>query len=754
MNMPLARTQTQTGSSSALAAPPLRTGSPCMAKSPPLTTALASAVWAVAMEELKGAGQLGGVHGDHEGQEGHDGHDGHLGHPGHCAESGALADLAAGGKPDQPPARTTDHMPTRALQGTVPASTKGTVEKGAAPDRSFDFAGFGDLVRQLRNSSLSSGSEIGEGQGQQDGEPGLGQQGQSQGAPADPAAEEKRMEIIAVLGRHENTFKKAVDGKGIDKLIADKNTPPDLVRALKDMKADPELMAALDKAKNGKTDNKFSAEDINKLQGNSANKAFANQKAQDFENTYIPSDNKDPNAKPRPMNNNDAQRELFRYSDYLPKYVSRENLQKIVDGTAAIGKAPPQLVAAAKFYVDHPEAWQKDMGKGPNESIRKDGICNNDAKSMELTADEDKTLKVLDANRKTFFDGGNLNDSKLKQIAADPQATQEVRDTAKALLDKKESLLYAMLDNGKHGAGGNLLNAADDRSISQGDLDSVLKNHNKTVAPPEQTEPAAKTAETDKAGKADAAAKPVDPSATRATEAAQDMSDGESDQPDAKKKKGGQLRDIATFFLKAYSAFMNAASTVLSVLAKVPGLGLIAGPAAMAASGLSGAASVGVAALKGEDTKKAGEMAVLGWAGTGVGLAIPGGGKLVTASAKVAAKEGAKEGGELAAKQGATAGATEAAKTGAKEAGETAGTQAGKTWGQREIVSGSAIRNDVVAKEAAKGAAKSLAGSAVSTIADETGLTDAVTGRATNELHAQELRHSEAQREEQRERVA
>ncbi|AEG94100.1 HrpF/NolX family T3SS translocon protein [Ramlibacter tataouinensis] len=725
MNMPLQRTEQSASFPAAAAATIKPTAAMCHAQCSPLPAVLAAAIWAAMLHMLKSGGQATGTKAGLSACAGAG-----VGAEGGFAKQSAAA-LAGGTLAKPKLATAAGNSPALEKAGAAPLDGTQGVDQACPRGGGFDFALFVELVRQLCNSAFSSSDlrsgwqSHGEGQ---EGCPMLGQQG----ALLDPAVEHKRMETIAVLGRHEDKFKKAVDGKGIDKLIEDEKTPPDLVRALKDLKADPQMMEALDKAKTGKTDGKISAKDINILQSNNANKAFAEQKAEDFEETYIPSDNKDPNAVPRPITSNDAKRELFRYSDYLPKHVSRENLQKIVDGTAEQGKAPPQLVAAAKFYVDNPDAWQKDMDrKGPDEPIRKDGLCNHVSKSIELTADEDKTLKVMGENRDVFFGGSNLNDSKLKKIAGDPAGKPEVREAAEMLLDKRGSLLYTMLDNGKHGHGGNILHAADDRSIGGGDFERFMQQRNKSIAPPqevltaEEAAAAGKAAQAEKSDSTGQATRTADPAAARSAQAAQDMSDGLYNQPDAKKKKGGQLRDIATFFLKAYSIIMGAVSSVLAVLAKVPGLGLIAAPAALATSAASGAASIGAAALQGKDTKNAAMMAGIGVATTAASLVVPGAGKLVTESAKVSAKEG----GEVAAKEGA----------------KTAATQGGKTWGQREIVEGTAIRNDVVAQRAGKAAGFSLGVSVASNTADQTGLTDAASGRAMNEYHAHQVDHSQQQ---------
>ncbi|SFQ03940.1 HrpF/NolX family T3SS translocon protein [Variovorax sp. 770b2] len=547
----------------------------------------------------------------------------------------------------------------------------------AGHEGAFDFAKFAELVQQLCNLVSGGDSSVNSDPVQSDSDPSIPQAG-AEGEAADPAVEQKRMETVAILGRHEGKFKKAVDGKGLDKMLADKNTPPDLKRAIQNLKDDPEMMGALDEARTGKSDGKFSAKDINILQSNSSNRAFAEQKAEDFEQTYIPSDCKEPNAKPRPITNNDAQRELFRYSDHLPKNVSRESLQKIVDGTAEQGKCPPQLVAAAKFYVDNPDAWQKDMGKGADEGIRKDGLCAHVAKSVELTADEDKTLEVLDQNRDVFFDKGNLTDTKLKRIAEDPAAKPEVRDAARALQDKKGSLVFSMLDNGKHGFGGNLANAADDRSIGQGDLDRVLQGRNKTIATAEKT-----AAPDGAAGAKASGTTQAGPAAGKAqTQAAQDMSDGTYNQPDNKSKKGGQLRDVANFFLKAYSAITNVLSSVLAAVAslKIPGVSWLAAAGAVGAKTASGLAKVGSAALEQGDVKGAAVKAGIGVGTTAAGMLIPGGGKIVG------------------------------------EAGKFAANGSARTWSQHAVNASTSITNGQVAKEAGKAAAKSIATTTASTV--------------------------------------
>jgi type III secretion translocon protein HrpF len=639
---------------------------PASQRNPAMPSPLAAAIWGAAMMMLKS--QLQGAQG---------------------AQGAGAGCGAAGGALDKPTAS--------------PALENVNDKPAARPQQGeLDFAKFVELVRQLCNSAFSAGSGISVGQPQQDSDPCLAR---PQAAAVDPAVEQKRMETIAILGRHEGKFKKAVDSNGLDKMLKDEKTPPDLKRAIQDLKADPEMMEALDKAKTGKTDGKISAKDINILQSNAANKAFAEQKAEDFEQTYIPSDNKDPNAKPRPITNNDAQRELFRYSDYLPKHVSRESLQKIVDGTAEQGKCPPQLVAAAKFYVDNPAAWEKDMGKGPDESIRKDGLCNRFAKSMELTAEEDKILKVLDENRSTFFGKGNLTDAKLKQIAEDPAAKPEVRDTARALQDKKGSLLHAMLDNGKHGHGGNLIHAANDRSIGQGDLNRVLEQRNKTIAPAEKTASPAEIAAAEKTAKTAQSGRAAP---TAAAQAAQDMSDGTYNQPDNKTKKGGQLRDIANFFLKAYSFITNIASSVLSAVAalKIPGLSQLAAVGAMGAQAASGLAKIGSAALEQGDVKGAAIGAGIGMATTAAGLVIPGGGKIVGEAAENAAKGGAK------------------------------------TWSTQAVNSSTDITNGQVAQVAGKAAATSTATTAASTAFTESGAKAEVTGQATNQAHAYQQQHA------------
>lgn len=128
------------------------------------------------------------------------------------------------------------------------------------------------------------------------------------------------------------------------------------------------------------------------------------------------------------MTTDDAQRELFKYSDYLPGDISQQSLQNIVDSTASEGRMPAQVVAAAKFYLDHPDQWQAIAGTG--NSIGRGELLDNISKGIHLTSDETQTIQTIQGNSNTFFDKGYLTRDKLKSIANDSSQSEAVRKAA------------------------------------------------------------------------------------------------------------------------------------------------------------------------------------------------------------------------------------------------------------------------------------------------------------------------------------
>ncbi|SDH57829.1 type III secretion translocon protein HrpF [Pseudomonas flavescens] len=443
---------------------------------------------------------------------------------------------------------------------------------------------------------------------------------QCQSPAAGPAQEQQRMpfeEVVSILGRNENLLKKPLDREGLEKLRDDPKTPSDAKQALGALLDNPDYYAAFDQAKEGKADGKTSSKDVQKLQEHPHIRAYADAKAGQYTDNYVPSD-APPDAPGRVMTANDAMRELYLYSESLPKNISLDTLQNIADGSQKMGKCPPQLAAAAKFFVQNPDQWQAFSGKSdPSGSVSRDRLSDLAAFNVKLSPQENSALETLKNNKDIFFKGGGITPEKLESIANNKENSQEVRDTAN-LLAQPNSMLFSMLDNGKHGAGGNFFNKANDRNIGKGDLDAFISKGSNQVA--------------------DA---PL-PSSRPVASAQKDMAAGQETQPDAKKEKGG-----------GFSKFLDIFSYVASgLMMLIPGAG-VAG-AAMAAGRVAATAvgrTVATTAAK-EATKEA---------ATQVGKQTTR--QALTESAKQGARDGFKEG----LKDGAKDFGKEAAKDLAKE---------------------------------------------------------------------------------------
>ncbi|UXH79074.1 HrpF/NolX family T3SS translocon protein [Roseateles amylovorans] len=459
---------------------------------------------------------------------------------------------------------------------------------------------------------------------------------------------------MAILGRHEARFKKA-DPEALRAMASDATTPPDLKRALDELLRKPGLQKAV---MPGGT---LNAKGINDAQKHMpGQRAYAEAKAREYTQNYVPSDAPEGQAGPRPMTSNDAMRELFKYSDELPKKVSREALRDIANGTAGAGKCPPQLQAAAQFYVDNPAAWQRDFGCDPEKSLRKDKLLNRSDDKIQLTQKEHDTLNTLSTHRDVFFGGKSLTPETLKKQANDDQADPQVREAARELLGNK--MLFAMLDNGKHQHGGNLIHPANDKKIGEGDLNAWLSKMNKTVA----------SAHT-------AATSPADFSLS----ATRDMLEGQFNQPDFKHKKGGGLADFGAGLLKGVGFVAGLASGALGAVAnlRIPGVSWLAGAGAVGLSMAEGGAKVGATAIEGGDVKAQGIAAGIGTAATLAGLV---GGK----------------------------GASQAAKQGLEGAAEQ-GRKGAQRWSQKAVTADTDVTRGETVAAAAKGMAERLAAGAV-----------------------------------------
>ncbi|QKJ86272.1 hypothetical protein PMPD1_1311 [Paramixta manurensis] len=336
-------------------------------------------------------------------------------------------------------------------------------------------------------------------------------------------------EVVTTLGRHEDLLNKPHDRAGLEKIRDDPKTPTDAKKALDTLLKNSAMFDAIDPAKNGKSDGKISSKDIRKWQDNPAIKQYADAKAETYTHDYVPSDAK-PGSPPRDMSANDAMRELYLYSESLPKNINLDTLRKVANGSQDMGKCPPQVAAAAKFFTDHPAQWKKFTGKDdPNASVSRDRMCDLASYNVKLSPQESKAIDTLKNNEDIFFKGGGINPKKLTQIANDKNNSPEVRDAAN-LLSQPNSMLFSMLDNGKHGAGGNFFNKANDHNIGKGDLDAFISKGSHQTAPPPRL-----------AGPAN------DPISASAVE---DMNVGQETQPDEKKEKGGgifKLLDALSF---------------------------------------------------------------------------------------------------------------------------------------------------------------------------------------------------------------
>ena len=503
-----------------------------------------------------------------------------------------------------------------------------------------------------------------------------------------PTLNDTQMSVLSILQRHADAF--PIKDKDLQKKIDDPKTPPDLRAALVQLRADPALLLMLDTGRKGgglaKADGNISAKDMLALSETPAMKTFNQKKAETYLHNYIPSDADATVTNGRDMTENDAMRELYLYSDNLPKKLSKDKLQKIVDGDAGLKKCPPQVIAAAKFMLDHPDSWSKvsmNGGKaaGPDGSIRRSAFLNNISKDVYLNADEAEALKIVNENRDVFLKGA-ITRKGLQKLIDDPNTTDGNRKAAQKLLD--DPLLYGILDNAKHGHGSSPTNSADDGKIGVADIDKYLAQsttQGKTLPAPPPTHAA---------------------STPEAQAALDDMAAGEVDDPAPKKKKGGGVsaffHKIGDLALKVGALALHVISIGLSLLGKIPILGELAIPLSMAAEGMAGGLDVARTALDGGDVKHALKMAGIGIAGAavsavtlpGMGTAmVKGGEEVVEKTVVKAATTGAEKGSTaVVAKSTETATekslATSAAKT-AEKGGEQGGKQSASAAAKEQI---------------------------------------------------------------------
>ena len=447
--------------------------------------------------------------------------------------------------------------------------------------------------------------------------------------PVSPEQKAARMDALSTLERHEGAFSKhGTKLEDMKKMAEDPKTPPDLKNALNTVLSDQGLQDMLDGAKNGKLDHKISSKDIRALAEDPELKAYNNEKAEGYAKNYIPSGDNGKTTEGRPITKNDAENELYKYADYLPKNMSLDELHKIVDGTSHTGKCPPQLIAAAKYFTDHPQEW-KDLNNG-KDKVSHASMEDKIAAKGQLDADQKKALDRIDADPNGAF-GNKFNRDKLQKIADDPKAAPEDKAAAKKFLE--DPVLFGKLDNAKHGrdihGAKKLWQQSDDGTISRDDIKAFRAHlENKEVA----TTPA------------NAGHKPKN---LEDAKAVSDMVAGEMDQPEEKKAKGGGFKKFLQGCLSVVSKIANVISKVAEKLGSVlpPPFNLAAKAVAMGSRAWSEGANIGATAIAGGDVKQAAIDAGLDIAGTGLNvLTNSSAGSMVTGGIKGGLHAG-KDGG-------------------------------------------------------------------------------------------------------------
>lgn len=411
------------------------------------------------------------------------------------------------------------------------------------------------------------------------------------------------LQIVSVLDRHKDQCPLSWDS--LQDKINDSSTPPDLKAALQGLQNDPQLFYAIGSQGDGKCGGKIKAGDLSDFSANHPQVAsFKEQQATSYENNYIPSDGSS-NGQPQAMTENDAMRELYRYSDNLPKNLSLADFQQIVNGDAKTGKTPPQVIAAAKYFVDHPDQWKQLFGG--NDQVHTSDFLQAASSSMHMTQDELNTLDTINKNQNAFFGSGDLTRDKLSSMVNDKSLDPKVKKAASQLLN--DPLLFGVLNNSitgyktHHGffnmGGGHTV---DSGNISNNDFTHFYDNMssaNRTVEKPVTHTP--KTA-------ADQAA-------------VLDMMAGIDDQPEIKtpKHNGGALMHGLEDALSVYSKVMDWGATALSALSFIPGIGELADAGSAVLEGESQVANIARTVISGGNLKQALEEAGLSMAAQAVG---------------------------------------------------------------------------------------------------------------------------------------
>ncbi|MGA3944154.1 HrpF/NolX family T3SS translocon protein, partial [Ralstonia nicotianae] len=431
---------------------------------------------------------------------------------------------------------------------------------------------------------------------------------------------DSQLEIMSILARHKD--KMPVDWSSIQDKINDPSTPSDLKAALQALANDPALFFAIGSQGDGNCKGKIKAGDVSKFADNHPQvEEYNRKKAEGYVKNYIPSDAK-PGDKPSAMTQNDALRELYRYSDYLPKKLDMEAFQRIVDGDSDVKKAPPQVIAAAEYFLQNRNEWASlNKMDDPDKRVGKSDFLQRAASAVHLSKEDLQTVSTINSNLDVFFkDGQKITRDRLAAMSQDESLSPAVRNAAKQLL--QDPLLYGLINNANSGYktkngffsfGGPTV---DSGVIGKKDFEkfmSSMTDANKTVQ-----------------------ARKTHPANSEASKSAvADMGMGMEDQPDIKavKKSGGALKKAMDKILTIYSKVMDIASQVVGALGMIPGLGEIADALSMGMAAGASAAKVLSTLLNGGSLKKA-------LAEAGINLASAALGAVAGPEARVALKNG------------------------------------------------------------------------------------------------------------------
>ncbi len=452
------------------------------------------------------------------------------------------------------------------------------------------------------------------------------------------ASAEASADTVSTLLRHQDKLEGDLSRESLEKMLAEKkDLPDDLRQAVNSLLANPELYNTLDAQRDGgKLDGVLGVKDLLDLAKNDpAYQQRELNKSESYTHNYVPSD-APADAKPREITTQDAVRELYMYSDSLPKKIDLDSLKAIADGTAEGGKIPAQVRAAAKHLVDNPEEWRSMMG---GDRVKRGDFCDRAASNINLSPDSRQVAEDLKKDSDFFFSEGAITRDQLNKWKEDPNVSDERKKTIDALL--KDDMLFGMLDNAKNGhSGGGFFSKykADDGKIGKGDLDHFLGNMTEANRTSPKPPP------------------PHGPETKADANAVNDMRAGWADDPDAKRPKGnGGFFKITAKILEIGSRIADIQSVVLGALAKIPVFGVIAAAASVAMSAYAGALRVGKTAIEGGDVKEALKNMGLDIAGAAIGaVAAPGSGKALITAAREITEVAVKAGAQKGAKAGAS----------------------------------------------------------------------------------------------------